>query len=322
MMQQEVLLEAKNVKKYFVAERHFNKSKQKVLKAVDGVDLTLHRREILGLVGESGCGKSTLGRTLLQMHPATEGSIVFNGEELTKLGTKELRSRRQKMQMIFQDPYSSLNPRMTIYDAVKSVLDIHHIGTEKERDQKTREILDYVGLNDNQLFKYPHEMSGGQRQRVVIARAVVAEPDFIVCDEPVSALDVSVRSQVLNLLKNLQVQKNLSYLFISHDLSVVRYLCDRVIVMYLGKVIEKADKKDLFEAPGHPYTQALLSAIPVPDVNVKSEKIILKGDIPSPINPPAGCRFHTRCPYATERCRTEEPVLTDRGNGHFVACWR
>lgn len=318
----EVLIQAKDLKKHFMVENHFNKQKCKVLKAVDGVNLSLHRGEILGLVGESGCGKSTLGRTLLRMYPVTGGNVIFDGEDITAYNTKQMHEKRRRMQMIFQDPYSSLNPRMTIYEATRAPLDVHKIGTPEERDTMVRDMLKFVGLGENQIQKYPHEMSGGQRQRVAIARAVVLQPDFIVCDEPVSALDVSVRSQVLNLMKDLQQKHRLSYLFISHDLSVVRYLCDRVVVMYLGKIIEEADKEELFENPKHPYTKALLSAIPVPDVKVKREKILLSGDIPSPINPPPGCRFRRRCPYAQEQCAKVEPALTDCGGNHKVACVR
>lgn len=320
MENREVLLEARDLKKHFVVEKHIDKEKNKVLKAVDGIDLTVYKGEVLGLVGESGCGKSTLGRTLLRMYPVTSGQVIFEGEDISNYSTKQMYGKREKMQMIFQDPYSSLNPRMTVYETVYAALKVHKIGTKEERDRKVREILEDVGLGENQMDKYPHEMSGGQRQRVAIARAVVLQPEFIVCDEPVSALDVSVRSQVLNLLKNLQKKHGISYLFISHDLSVVRYLCDRVAVMYLGKVIEEATKEELFQNPAHPYTRVLLSAIPIPDVNVKKEKMILQGDMPSPIEPPKGCRFHTRCPYAREKCGEIEPKLEAHKAGHNVAC--
>lgn len=322
MENKEVLLEAKDLRKYFIVEKHINRENNKILKAVDGVNLTLHKGEILGLVGESGCGKSTLGRTLLRMYPVTSGKVIFCNEDITNYSTKQMYDKRKKMQMVFQDPYSSLNPRMTVYQTIYAALKVHNIGTKEERIQKVKEILKDVGLGENQLNKYPHEMSGGQRQRVAIARAIAPRPDFIVCDEPVSALDVSVRSQVLNLLKDLQERYGMSYLFISHDLSVVRYLCDRVIVMYLGKIIEEAPKMELFTEPGHPYTKALLSAIPIPDVNIRKEKIILSGDMPSPIDPPKGCRFHTRCPYSKKICTESEPEFREWKNGHKVACHR
>ena len=315
-----ILVEAVSVKKHFPAKKTVDKLTTNVLKAVDGVDLRIYEGEIVGLVGESGCGKSTLGRVLLKLHDATEGDVMYDSEVITQYDFKKMKPIRKNMQMIFQDPFASLDPRKTIYDSVREPLDIHKIGTEEERDKRVRELLQYVGLGENSIFKYPHEMSGGQRQRVVIARAVIMNPKFIVCDEPVSALDVSVRSQVLNLMRDLKEKHNLSYLFISHDLSVVRYLCDRVAVMYLGKIVEIGTKEELFENPLHPYTQALLSAIPIPDVDVKMNKIVLKGDVPSPLNPPAGCRFHTRCPYATDECGWVEPEMACDTNTHRVAC--
>ncbi len=316
--QQVPVMSIKNLKKHFPVRGL--KNRKLSLKAVDGVSLDIMPGETVGLVGESGCGKSTLGRTILGLQSATDGQIEFMGEEIAGYDTKKLRPLRQKMQIIFQDPYASLDPRKTVFDLVRAPLDAFRIGTEEEKQQKTRQILEFVGLGEYQFYKFPHELSGGQRQRVVIARAMVVDPAFILCDEPVSALDVSVRSQVLNLMKEAQEETGVAYLFISHDMSVVRYLCDRVAVMYLGKLVEFGSKKELFENPLHPYTKALLSAIPVPDVDKKRERIFLPGDVPSPLHPPKGCRFHNRCPYAQESCGTVEPQWQDMGEGHFVAC--
>lgn len=316
-----ILLDTADLKKYYVVKNSIFRNKRKVLKAVDGIDLRVYEGETVGLVGESGCGKSTLGRTILKLHSVTDGVIWYKGNHIENFGFEDMRQMRQKMQMIFQDPFASLNPRMTIFQSVKASLDAFNIGTQAERKERVEELLDYVGLGKNQINKYPHEMSGGQRQRVVIARAMVVNPEFVVCDEPVSALDVSVRSQVLNLMKDMQQKNNLAYLFISHDLSVVRYLCDKIAVMYLGKIVELGSKEEIFEHPAHPYTKALLSAIPVPDINVKTKRIILKGDVPSPLNPPTGCRFHTRCPYATAECSQFEPKLTRLAKCHTVACF-
>ena len=323
MNKDHVLLEAKNIKKYYSVENSLNPKKRKFLKAVDGVDLTIHEGEIVGLVGESGCGKSTFGRTLLKLHSVTDGTIEFEGQRIEKLSSKEMRPIRRDMQMIFQDPYASLSPRMTIYDSVKAPLDVleKHL-SEKEKEEKIVKILSTVGVTEQHMNKYPHELSGGQRQRVVIARAMITNPKFIVCDEPVSALDVSVRAQVLNLMKKLQKDTGVAYLFISHDLSVVKYICETVAVMYLGHIVEIASKKDLFDNPVHPYTRALMSAIPIPDIHVHQERIILHGDIPSPVNPPRGCPFHTRCPYSNENCMEKAPVLKDIGGGHKAACHR
>lgn len=316
----EILMEAVGVKKYFPVKRSMPFEPKRYVKAVDGVDITIHSNETVGLVGESGCGKSTLGRALINLAPATDGKILYRGKEIQNYKPSQMRPLHKELQLIFQDPYASLNPRMTIYEAVKAPLDVYHQGSEEEKKDRVRELLDYVGIGAQHMWKYPHELSGGQRQRVVIARAVILNPNFVVCDEPVSALDVSVRSQVLNLMKQLQQDVGLSYLFISHDLSVVRYLCSQILVMYLGRIVEEASKEELFEHPVHPYTKALLSAIPIPDIHVKTKRIILTGDVPSPLNPPAGCRFHTRCPYATEVCSKEAPACMEVAKGHKVYC--
>ncbi len=315
------LVEVNHLKKYFYKKKGIFSKEQEVLHAVDNVSFRVMPGVTVGLVGESGCGKSTLGRTILKLYSITDGIVKFKGEDITNYDAKQMRRLRTSMQMIFQDPYNSLNPRKINFDSVKSALDNTEM-TEKEKDDKVAEILSYVGISKENFFKFPHELSGGQRQRVVIARAMVSSPEFIVCDEPVSALDVSVRSQVLNLMKEIQVQKGISYLFISHDMSVINFLCDEVAVMYLGQIVEYADRKELFSNPLHPYTKALLSSIPLPDVDHKKNRIILNGDIPSPSHPPKGCRFHTRCPYAKESCTENCPDLTDTGNGHLVACDR
>ena len=319
MTEKKSLLVVKDLKKYFSVKGGPGRKKL-TLKAVDGVDLEVLSGETIGLVGESGCGKSTLGRAILSLHPATSGSIQFEGREIVGKNRKELRPYRQYMQIIFQDPYASLNPRKTIFETVKAPLDAYKLGTEEEKVKKTEEMLRFVGMGDYQFYKLPHELSGGQRQRVVIARAMILNPRFIVCDEPVSALDVSVRSQVLNLMKAAQRKTGVSYLFISHDMSVVRYLCDKVAVMYLGQIVEFGSKEQIFHQPLHPYTQALLSAIPVPDVEREKKRINLLGDVPSPLYPPSGCRFHNRCPFAAEACSSMEHQLTDMGKGHLAAC--
>lgn len=297
-------------------------SKGRKLKAVDQVSLEIRRGETLGLVGESGCGKSTLGRCILRLIEPTGGKVFYKDQNLLELDRESMRKMRRRLQIIFQDPYASLNPRMTVMEIIKAPLDVFHMGTERERIQKVMEISQVVGIREEYMHRYPHQFSGGQRQRIVIARALALDPEFIVCDEPVSALDVSIRSQVLNLIRDIQKAYHLSYLFISHDLSVVKHISDRVAVMYLGSIVEMADKTELFSNPRHPYTQALMSAIPVPDVDVKRKEIYLEGDVPSPVDPPAGCRFHTRCRYATEACRRARPELTDIGNGHYTACLR
>lgn len=314
MGNENILVKAENITKVFKLSRRAS------LKAVDHVNLSIHVGETFGLVGESGCGKSTLGRCILRLIEPTEGIVEYDGVKLQDLRGKQLRQMRQKMQIVFQNPYSSLNPRMTILDTVRAPLDVFHMGTEEERMERVLEIMSVVGLDEKYLYRYPHEFSGGQRQRIGIARAMVLNPGFIVCDEPVSALDVSVRSQILNLMNDLQEERGVAYLFISHDLSVVKHVSNRIGVMYLGRIVEIADVDQLYEDPLHPYTQALISAIPIPDVGDKKERILLTGDIPSPINPPPGCNFHTRCPHATERCKAECPSLEKKTDGHYVAC--
>ena len=318
------LLEIRNVKKYYPVKKVRNGEDISV-KAVDQIDLTVNQGEIVGLVGESGCGKSTLGKTILKLHDITGGQILFHGEDITNYTEKQMRPLREKIQIIFQDPYASLNPKKKVVQSVMTPLDVSGKYTKEEKLKKVIDILNEVGLSEKFLEKYPHEMSGGQRQRVVIARALINDPELVICDEPVSALDVSVRSQVLNLLKDLQKERNLTYIFISHDLSVVEYLCDRVAVMYLGRIMELADKKQLYGNPLHPYTRALLSAIPVPDIHAKKDEIILQGEVPSPLNPPIGCLFSTRCAYATERCHKEAPKLVEltgeNGATRSVSCF-
>ncbi|MHC1762290.1 MAG: ABC transporter ATP-binding protein [Negativicutes bacterium] len=320
MNEQTVLLEVRDLKKYFSFRKTFLGKEGKTVKALDGVSFSIKSGETFGVVGESGCGKSTLSRSILRLHEPTSGQVIYNGEDLLSYDREKMRQMRRELQIVFQDPYSSLNPRMTVKEQIRAPLDVFGIGSQEEREQKVVEIMKKVGLPLEFMNRYPHEFSGGQRQRIVIARALVLDPKFIICDEPVSALDVSVRAQVLNLMKDLQETFQLTYLFISHDLSVVRYICDRIMVMYLGKVMEIADKKDLYMDAKHPYTQALLSAIPIPDVDVDRQKIDLMGDMPSAFDPPGGCRFHTRCRYAYERCTQEEPRLKDLGGNHWVAC--
>ena len=318
------LLEIRNVKKYYPVKKVRNGEDISV-KAVDQIDLTVNQGEIVGLVGESGCGKSTLGKTILKLHDITGGQILFHGEDITNYTEKQMRPLREKIQIIFQDPYASLNPKKKVVQSVMTPLDVSGKYTKEEKLKKVIDILNEVGLSEKFLEKYPHEMSGGQRQRVVIARALINDPELVICDEPVSALDVSVRSQVLNLLKDLQKERNLTYIFISHDLSVVEYLYEREAVMYLGRIMELADKKQLYGNPLHPYTRALLSAIPVPDIHAKKDEIILQGEVPSPLNPPKGCLFSTRCAYATERCHKEAPKLVEltdeNGAKRSVSCF-
>jgi len=294
------------------------------VQAVDGINFEVRQGETLGLVGESGCGKSTAGRSILQLYRPTEGEVIFEGVDLVQIGGERLRRMRRRMQMIFQDPYASLNPRMTVGSIVAEPLEIHNLARGKEKQARVQELLRVVGLNPYFANRYPHEFSGGQRQRIGIARALAVNPAFIVADEPISALDVSIQAQVINLLEELQNQFNLTYLFIAHDLSVVRHISDRVAVMYLGRIVELADRDELYLHPAHPYTKALLSAVPIPDPRIerKRERIILTGDVPTPVNPPSGCRFHTRCPIAIDVCSQVDPEWRDIGTKHMVACHR
>jgi oligopeptide transport system ATP-binding protein len=345
MSNAQVLVQVKSLIKHFpITQGVIFQRQVSAVRAVDGVTFDIYRGETLGLVGESGCGKTTAGRTILQLYRPTAGQVVFDGIDLTALKGESLRRMRQRMQMIFQDPYASLNPRMTIAriiseplrihgpsnprmtvsNTVSEPLRVHRLASRKEQIERVQELLRVVRLNPRFINRYPHEFSGGQRQRIGIARALASNPNFIVCDEPISALDVSIQAQVVNLLEDLQDQLGLTYLFIAHDLSMVRHICDRVAVMYLGKIVELADKNELYEHPVHPYTQALLSAVPVPDPKVERQRrrIILEGDVPSPIDPPPGCRFSTRCSIAREACSQAEPPWRDVGGGHFVACHR
>jgi peptide/nickel transport system ATP-binding protein/oligopeptide transport system ATP-binding protein len=316
----EKILEVKNLKKYFPLGKGFMSANKGTVKAVDDVSLDVYQGETIGVVGESGCGKSTFARTVLRLHEATEGEVVFEGKNIFSLKNSEMRKVRQNMQLIFQDPYSSLNPRFTVEQIIKEPLIIHHWGDKQSRKERVIELMDIVGLSKRHLNRYPHEFSGGQRQRIGIARALALNPRLVICDEPVSALDVSIQSQILNLLRSLQQKLDLTYLFIAHDLSVVKHVSDRVAVMYLGKLVELASVDDLYVKPMHPYTQALLSAIPDPNPLKRKNKIILKGDVPSPANPPEGCRFHTRCPFAKDICKQEEPQLQIFDRNHQVAC--
>ncbi|MCC7451551.1 MAG: dipeptide ABC transporter ATP-binding protein [Anaerolineae bacterium] len=321
----EVLLKVRNLKKHFPISSGLLIQRQVgAVKAVDGLDFDVFKGETLGLVGESGCGKSTTGRTILQLYRPTEGSVEFEGIDLAKIKGEALRKMRRRMQMIFQDPYASLNPRMSVGRIVAEPLRVHNVGNAKEQQEKVQQLLERVGLNPYFVNRYPHEFSGGQRQRIGIARALALNPTLIVADEPISALDVSIQAQVVNLLQDLQQEFGLTYVFIAHDLSMVRHICDRVAVMYLGKIVELADAEELYTNPLHPYTQALLSAVPVPDPEVeqKRQRIILKGDVPSPANPPVGCNFNTRCPVAIEVCFRDEPELREVTPGHWVACHR
>ena len=324
MANENTLLQVEHLKKYFYGSRKWfaGESQRSVVKAVDDVSFSIRRGETFGIVGESGCGKSTLGRSVIRLIEPTDGRILYDGVDLRSLSAEELRLKRREIQIIFQDPYASLNPRMTMRELIKAPLDVFSRDSEEKKMEQVREIMSLVGLREEFMHKYPHEFSGGQRQRIVIARALILKPSFIFCDEPVSALDASVRAQVLHLMTRSQKEMNLTYMFISHDLSVVRFLCDRIAVMYLGRIVELATRDELYNHALHPYTQALLSSIPVPDTDVKPNRIILQGEVPSPYHPPEGCHFHTRCPYATEQCRTTAPEMRDAGNGHMVACHR
>lgn len=317
----EIILSVRDLKKYFPIKAGVLQKTVGHVKAVDGVSFDIVKGETLGIVGESGCGKSTTGRAIIRLFEKTGGDVYFNGKEVHSLNHKELRAIRPKMQMIFQDPYSSLNPRMTVGQIVGEALLDHGIITDKvELRKKVMKTIEECGLASYHIDRYPHEFSGGQRQRIGIARALALDPDFIIADEPVSALDVSIQAQIINLLMDLQKERGFTYLFISHDLSVVEHISTRVGVMYLGSMVELANKKDMYKNPLHPYTQALLSAAPVPDPTAERKRIILTGDIPSPANPPSGCKFHTRCPYSMPICKTDIPEFKDRGNKHFVAC--
>jgi oligopeptide transport system ATP-binding protein len=321
MTEPRALLEVSDLIKHYPVRGGILRRKVGTVHAVDGVSFTLGVGETLGLVGESGCGKSTVARSILRLVEPTRGSIRINGQDITHLGKAELRAHRRSMQIIFQDPFASLNPRMTAGDIVGEPLSVHRMAAGRAKRERVAELFEQVGLRPDQMQNYPHQFSGGQRQRICIARALSLGPDLIVCDEPVSALDVSIQAQVINLLIDLQRQHDFSYLFIAHDLAVVAHISHRVAVMYLGRIVELAEKTELFANPRHPYTQALLASVPVADPRTKSLKPLIDGDVPSPINPPSGCAFHTRCPYVMERCKAETPALAQVGAQHQVACW-
>jgi oligopeptide transport system ATP-binding protein len=319
----ENLLEVKGIKKYFVKRKGIFGGKVSTLKAVDNVSFKIGRGKTMGLVGESGCGKTTTGRTIIKLYEPTGGQIIYKGKDISGYNYKQMLPLRRSMQIIFQDPYASLDSRMTVADIIGEPLDIHKLASGKDREDRIKELLRLVGLNDDHASRYPHEFSGGQRQRIGIARALAVEPEFIVCDEPISALDVSIQAQIVNMLEDLQDRLGLTYLFIAHDLSMVRHISDDVGVMYVGQLVETAPSEELYKHPLHPYTQALLSAIPVPDPKMAKnrKRILLKGDVPSPIDPPPGCRFKGRCPYAMDICGEKDPELVDVGSGHHVACY-
>jgi oligopeptide transport system ATP-binding protein len=325
MTQNGVLVKVRDLKMYFpITQGIIVQRRVGAIKAVDGVTFDVLRGETLGLVGESGCGKSTTGRAILQLYRPTAGDVFFEDVNLATLKGERLRQMRRRMQMIFQDPYASLNPRMTVGDIIGEPLLVHNISKGKERRERVQELLRVVGLNPYFVNRYPHEFSGGQRQRIGVARALAVNPDFIICDEPISALDVSIQAQIINLLEDLQAEFDLTYLFIAHDLSVVRHISDRVAVMYLGKIVELTGRKELYDNPLHPYTKALLSAVPIPDpvVEERRQRIILEGDVPSPASPPVGCNFNTRCPVVMDICHEQEPEFVDVGGGHWAACFR
>jgi len=317
----ETLLKVENLKVHFPIKKGLLSRTVGYVYAVDGVSLTLEKGETIGLVGESGCGKTTTGLAVLRLVEPSGGNVVFKGENISRMGKQKLRSLKKEMQIIFQDPYSSLNPRMTVNQIIGDPMDIHKMYQGSEKNERISYLLDKVGLTPEQGRRYPHEFSGGQRQRIGIARALALNPQFIIADEPVSALDVSIQAQIINLLIDLQNEFNLSYMIIAHDLAVVEHICDRIAVMYLGNIMEMASYKNIYLNPKHPYTKALLSAVPVPDPNVKKNRVILKGDVPSPIDPPNGCPFHPRCAYKLEICDKEKPVLKDIGGDHYVACF-
>lgn len=319
---EEYLLEVKGLKKHFDVSEGILPGEKKYLKAVDGIDFTIKRGETLGIVGESGCGKSTTGNLVMKMLEPTEGEIIFDGEDIHSLSKRQMREKRKDIQMIFQDPFSSLNPRMRVFDIVAEPLITHGIAKGKELRKNVEELLDIVGLDPSYAKRYPHEFSGGQRQRIGIARAIALRPKLIVCDEPVSALDVSIQSQILNLLDKLQKEFNLTYIFIGHGLPAVKHISDHIAVMYLGRIVELTTKENLFKSPMHPYTEGLISAVPIPDPALRDtkERIILEGDIPSPVDPPSGCHFRTRCPLATDKCKEVSPPLVEERPGHMVAC--
>ncbi|ADL51110.1 ABC transporter ATP-binding protein [Clostridium cellulovorans] len=322
MSNEQKLIEIQNLSKYFKVKKGILNRNATYLKAVDNVSLYINKGETLGLVGESGCGKSTLGRTVMKLYEPTSGKILYKGEDIAGLSQKQMIPFRRKIQMIFQDPYASLDPRMTVGDIIGEAIDIHKLSRGKEREERINSLLKTVGLNSEHKNRYPHEFSGGQRQRIGIARALAVEPEFIICDEPISALDVSIQAQVVNMLEDLQQELGLTYLFIAHDLSMVKHISNRIGVMYLGKLVELADSNEVYNKPLHPYTQALLSAVPIPDPEVaqSNQRIILEGELPSPIDPPSGCRFRTRCKYAKDICAQQEPEFKEVAKGHHVAC--
>ncbi|RDU36060.1 peptide ABC transporter substrate-binding protein [Neobacillus piezotolerans] len=318
----EAILEVKDLKKYYPVKSGILGRNQQYLKAVDGVSFSIQKGETFGLVGESGCGKSTVGRSIIRLHDITSGNIYFDGNDIAPLKEKDLKKYRRRMQAVFQDPYASLNPTMNVFELISEPMKIHNSSSISERKEVILDLLERVGLKKDHLYRYPHEFSGGQRQRVSIARALSVRPDFILCDEPISALDVSVQAQVVNMLEDIQQDTGVTYLFIAHDLSMVRHISSRIGVMYLGNMVEIAESNELYKNPLHPYTQALLSAIPEPDTTKAArERIILKGEVPSPLNSPSGCKFRTRCPYAMEICAQVEPPMLDAGDGHQVACY-